>query len=205
MQCIENRPDSRYVMTRMGAGRPAPATTACRARFDSRFVFSWPQSQISVMGAEQAANTLVDVKVRQLAKQERALTQEQIDAIRELVLAEFKRKQSAYGSTSEICDDGSLDPVDTRTHWASRCRRASTRRSPRRATGCSGCRWAPTTRRARHACHTSPSGARSSSHHLDTGQWSMRAGPQPSASISKRRRPWMRYTPKSARSSVAMR
>src|SRR3546814_8458476 len=37
--------------------------------FDSRFLFAWPQSQISVMGAEQAANTLADVKVRQLAKQ----------------------------------------------------------------------------------------------------------------------------------------
>jgi 3-methylcrotonyl-CoA carboxylase beta subunit len=82
--------------------------------FDSRFLFSWPQSQISVMGAEQAANTLADVKIRQLAKKGGKLSPEQIAAIRDPVLGEFKRKQSAYWSTSEIWDDGILDPVDTR-------------------------------------------------------------------------------------------
>src|SRR3546814_1143575 len=82
--------------------------------FDSRFLFAWPQSQTSVMGAEQAANTLADVKVRQLAKQGKKLSQADIDAIRDPVLGEFKRKQSAYWSTSEIWDDGIIDPVDTR-------------------------------------------------------------------------------------------
>jgi 3-methylcrotonyl-CoA carboxylase beta subunit len=66
------------------------------------------------MGAEQAANTLADVKLRQLAKQGRELSDQQIAAIRDPVLAEIKRKQSAYWSTSEIWDDGILDPVDTR-------------------------------------------------------------------------------------------
>jgi 3-methylcrotonyl-CoA carboxylase beta subunit len=82
--------------------------------FDSRLLFSWPHSQISVMGAEQAANTLADVKIRQLARQGKELTNTEIAEIREPVLAEFKRKQSAYWATSEIWDDGILDPVDTR-------------------------------------------------------------------------------------------
>jgi 3-methylcrotonyl-CoA carboxylase beta subunit len=82
--------------------------------FDSRFLFSWPQSQISVMGAEQAANTLADVKIRQLAKQGLKLSAEDIEAIRAPVLGDFKRKQSARWSTSEIWDDGIIDPVDTR-------------------------------------------------------------------------------------------
>ncbi len=82
--------------------------------FDSRFVFTWPNHQISVMGAEQAANTLADVKIRQLQKQGKKLSDEDIAAIRDPVLGEFKRKQSAYWSTSEIWDDGILDPVDTR-------------------------------------------------------------------------------------------
>uniref|UniRef100_UPI002480B792 carboxyl transferase domain-containing protein n=2 Tax=Solimonas soli TaxID=413479 RepID=UPI002480B792 len=82
--------------------------------FDSRMLFSWPQSQTSVMGAEQAANTLADVKIRQLARQGQKLSQADIDAIRDPVLGEFKRKQSAYYTTSEIWDDGMLDPVDTR-------------------------------------------------------------------------------------------
>lgn len=82
--------------------------------FDSRFVFSWPQSQIAVMGAEQAANTLAEVKVRQLARQGGALDEAAIAAIREPVLEAYRRKQSAWWATSEIWDDGVLDPVDTR-------------------------------------------------------------------------------------------
>jgi 3-methylcrotonyl-CoA carboxylase beta subunit len=82
--------------------------------FDSRFLFSWPHSEIAVMGAEQAANTLADIKIRQLAKHGQNASIEQIESIREPVLAEFERKQSAYWSTSEIWDDGILDPVDTR-------------------------------------------------------------------------------------------
>ncbi len=82
--------------------------------FDSRFLFTWPQHEISVMGAEQAANTLAEVKVRQLQREGKELSKEDIEAIRQPVLAEFKRKSSAYWSTSEIWDDGILDPVDTR-------------------------------------------------------------------------------------------
>ncbi|AGH47876.1 3-methylcrotonoyl-CoA carboxylase subunit beta [Sphingomonas sp. MM-1] len=82
--------------------------------FDSRFLFSWPQGQTSVMGAEQAANVLTDIKLRQLARNGDTLTAEQIDAIRDPVIEGYKREQSAYYATSEIWDDGLLDPVDTR-------------------------------------------------------------------------------------------
>ncbi len=82
--------------------------------FDSRFLYTWPQHQISVMGAEQAANVLADVKIRQLAKQGKTLSAAEIAEIREPVLADFRRKSSASWSTSEIWDDGILDPVDTR-------------------------------------------------------------------------------------------
>src|SRR3546814_11175319 len=41
--------------------------------FDSRFLFSWPHAQVGVMGAEQAANVLTEVKMRQLAREERTL------------------------------------------------------------------------------------------------------------------------------------
>ncbi len=82
--------------------------------FDPRFLFMWPQSQISVMGAEQAANVLADIKIRQLSREGRELSAAEINAIREPILEEYKRQQSAYYSTSEMWDDGILDPVDTR-------------------------------------------------------------------------------------------
>jgi 3-methylcrotonyl-CoA carboxylase beta subunit len=82
--------------------------------FDPRFLFMWPQSQISVMGAEQAANVLADIKVRQLSREGRTLSVDEINAIREPILEEYRRQQSAYYSTSEMWDDGILDPTDTR-------------------------------------------------------------------------------------------
>jgi 3-methylcrotonyl-CoA carboxylase beta subunit len=86
----------------------------CGRAFDGRFLWMWPQSQIAVMGAEQAANTLADVKIRQLQRQGNELGAEQIAAIREPVLASFEAESDAYYSTSEMWDDGVLDPVDTR-------------------------------------------------------------------------------------------
>jgi 3-methylcrotonyl-CoA carboxylase beta subunit len=82
--------------------------------FDSRFLFSWPQSQTAVMGAEQAANVLTEVKARQLAREGRVADAREIAAIREPVLADYRRQSSAYYATSELWDDGLLDPVDTR-------------------------------------------------------------------------------------------
>jgi 3-methylcrotonyl-CoA carboxylase beta subunit len=82
--------------------------------FDPRFMFSWPQSQVSVMGAEQAAGVLTDVKLRQLARSGRQLSEQETAAIRDPVLEDYRRQSSAYYATSEIWDDGILDPVDTR-------------------------------------------------------------------------------------------
>ena len=82
--------------------------------FDPRYLFMWPQSQISVMGAEQAANVLVDIKLRQLARSGESLTDAEVAAIREPVLKDYQRQSSALFSTSRIWDDGVLDPVATR-------------------------------------------------------------------------------------------
>ena len=82
--------------------------------FDPRLLFMWPQSQISVMGAEQAANVLVDIKLRQLARAGETLTPQDIAAIREPLLQDYQDQSSAWFSTSRLWDDGVLDPVDTR-------------------------------------------------------------------------------------------
>ena len=82
--------------------------------FDSRLMFSWPNSQVGVMGAEQAANVLAEVKLRQLAREGLTLSDEAVAAIRDPVLAEYRRQCSAWHATSELWDDGVLDPTNTR-------------------------------------------------------------------------------------------
>ncbi|WP_445219943.1 acyl-CoA carboxylase subunit beta [Bradyrhizobium sp. Pa8] len=93
-----------------GAGTYAMAGRA----FDPRFMFSWPQSQISAMGAEQAAGVLTHVKARQLAREGGRLSDQELAAIREPILEQYRERSSAYYATSELWDDGILDPVDTR-------------------------------------------------------------------------------------------
>ena len=86
----------------------------CGRAYDGRFLWMWPQSQIAVMGAEQAANTLAEVKIRQLERHGHQLTEQEIAAIRDPVLTRFRAESDAYHSTSELWDDGILDPLDTR-------------------------------------------------------------------------------------------
>lgn len=86
----------------------------CGRAFDGRFLFSWPNHQIGVMGGEQAANTLADVKRAQLERQGKEVDDAVLQAVRDQTLEEYQAQISAYHSTSELWDDGILDPVDTR-------------------------------------------------------------------------------------------
>jgi len=93
-----------------GAGNYA----MCGRAFDARFLFAWPNSQISVMGGEQAAKTLTQIKLAALKRRGEEPAADEIQAIHESVAADYEFKSSAYYATSEVWDDGIIDPVDTR-------------------------------------------------------------------------------------------
>jgi acetyl-CoA carboxylase carboxyltransferase component len=86
----------------------------CGRAYRPRLLFMWPNSRISVMGGEQAAHTLVQVKQEQLAKQGKTLAKQEADAILTPVLQKYDYESSAYYSTARIWDDGILDPLETR-------------------------------------------------------------------------------------------
>jgi 3-methylcrotonyl-CoA carboxylase beta subunit len=86
----------------------------CGRAFDGRLLFTWPNHQIGVMGGEQAANTLVEVKLRQLERDGRAAEEGELQDIHRRTLEAYNEQISAYHSTSELWDDGILDPADTR-------------------------------------------------------------------------------------------
>ncbi len=81
--------------------------------FDSRFLFTWPNHQIGVMGGDQAANTLAEVKLNQM-KRAGAVDLSEVERVREETRLAYLEQLSAYYATSEIWDDGIIDPVDTR-------------------------------------------------------------------------------------------
>ena len=86
----------------------------CGRAFDARFLFSWPNHQIGVMGGEQAANTLVEVKINQMKRNGEPIDAATTQAVFEKTRAAYQEQLSAYYATSELWDDGIIDPVDTR-------------------------------------------------------------------------------------------
>ena len=86
----------------------------CGRAFDGRFLFAWPNHQIAVMGGEQAANTLVEVKLRQMERAGLSADVAVLARVRAETLQAYEEQISADYSTSELWDDGILDPTDTR-------------------------------------------------------------------------------------------
>ena len=86
----------------------------CGRAFDARLLFAWPNHEIGVMGGEQAANTLAEVKLRQLQRNGEVVDDAVIEAVRSKTLDAYMEQVTAYYSTSQLWDDGIIDPVDTR-------------------------------------------------------------------------------------------
>jgi acetyl-CoA carboxylase carboxyltransferase component len=93
-----------------GAGNYAMSGRA----YDPRLLFMWPNSKISVMGGEQAAQVLSTVKKDQLESSGKSITREEREQIEKPILEKYELEGSAYFSTSRLWDDGIIDPVDTR-------------------------------------------------------------------------------------------
>jgi acetyl-CoA carboxylase carboxyltransferase component len=86
----------------------------CGRAYDPRFLWSWPNARISVMGGEQAATVLATVKRDQLAREGKALSSEDEREIRAPILEKYEREGSPYYATARLWDDGILDPARTR-------------------------------------------------------------------------------------------
>ena len=82
----------------------------CGRAYSPRFLWMWPNSRISVMGGEQAANVLLAVKDGLSVDESRAYKTE--------ILERYEREGNAYTSTSNLWDDGILDPAETRAALA---------------------------------------------------------------------------------------
>jgi 3-methylcrotonyl-CoA carboxylase beta subunit/propionyl-CoA carboxylase len=93
-----------------GAGNYA----MCGRAYEPRLLWMWPNAQISVMGAAQAASVLTTVKRDQLARDDKTLSDEDERAIRQPILDQYEHEASPYYSTARLWDDGILDPAKTR-------------------------------------------------------------------------------------------
>ncbi len=87
----------------------------CGRAYQPRFLFMWPGSRISVMGGEQAASVLAQVKSAQLEAAGKSLSADEERAIKQPVLEKYETEGSPYYSTARLWDDGVIDPAETRT------------------------------------------------------------------------------------------
>jgi 3-methylcrotonyl-CoA carboxylase beta subunit len=87
----------------------------CGRAYQPRFLFMWPNSRISVMGGEQAASVLAQVKQSQLEAAGKTMTADEVRAFKQPILDTYEREGSPYYSTARLWDDGVIDPAETRT------------------------------------------------------------------------------------------
>ncbi len=86
----------------------------CGRAYDPRFLWAWPNARISVMGGEQAASVLATVRRDAMEARGESWSDEEEQAFREPILAQYEEQGSAYYSTARLWDDGLIDPLDTR-------------------------------------------------------------------------------------------
>ena len=92
-----------------GAGNYGMAGRA----YQPRFLWSWPNSRISVMGGQQAARVLSTVREASLPGGAWGSEAER-DAFEAPILETYEREGSPYFATARLWDDGVIDPLDTR-------------------------------------------------------------------------------------------
>ena len=74
----------------------------------------WPNARISVMGGSQAANVLSTVQRDNIEARGGTWSEEEEAAFQQPILDKYEYESSAYYSTSNLWDDGIIDPADTR-------------------------------------------------------------------------------------------
>jgi 3-methylcrotonyl-CoA carboxylase beta subunit len=93
-----------------GAGNYGMAGRA----FGPRFLFSWPNSRISVMGGEQAASVLATIKREGLEADGKSWSVAEEEAFKDPIRTRYEAEGNPYHATARLWDDGIIDPVQTR-------------------------------------------------------------------------------------------
>ncbi len=86
----------------------------CGRAYSPRFLWTWPNSRISVMGGEQAANVLATVRRDAIEGKGGKWSAEEEAAFKAPIRAQYEEQGNPYYATARLWDDGIIDPADTR-------------------------------------------------------------------------------------------
>jgi len=93
-----------------GAGNYA----MCGRAYSPRFLFSWPNARISVMGGEQASSVLATVRRDRIEADGGSWSSEDEEAFKAPIRDQYDREGSPYFATARLWDDGIITPVESR-------------------------------------------------------------------------------------------
>ncbi len=86
----------------------------CGRAYDPTMMWMWPNARISVMGGEQAAGVLTQVKGEVLQRSGNSWNDEEQQAFKQSIVELYNRQGHPYYASARLWDDGILDPKDTR-------------------------------------------------------------------------------------------
>jgi len=86
----------------------------CGRGFGPRFLWSWPNARISIMGGEQAAGVLATVRKEAVERAGGTFTDEEERAIKQPIVEQFDRQSHCLYASARLWDDGVVDPRKTR-------------------------------------------------------------------------------------------
>lgn len=86
----------------------------CGRAYDPRFLFMWPNARISVMGGEQAAGVLAQVKRDQKDRAGESWSEEEKANFKQPIVDTYESQGHPYYASARLWDDGVIDPADTR-------------------------------------------------------------------------------------------
>ncbi|MDO8805838.1 MAG: carboxyl transferase domain-containing protein [Elusimicrobiota bacterium] len=98
----------------IGSSHGAGNYAMCGRAYGARFLFTWPNSRVSVMGAAQAAGVMVTIKRAKLEQEGKSLSAQEADAIKKPILEQYERESHPYYGTGKLWDDGIIEPALTR-------------------------------------------------------------------------------------------
>ena len=93
-----------------GAGHYA----MCGKAYDPRFIFAWPTARYAVMGGESAAGTLVEIKIKQMERSGKKLTEKEKKELFESTRATYEKQSDARYAAARLWVDAIIDPAETR-------------------------------------------------------------------------------------------
>ena len=86
----------------------------CGRAFSPRMLWTWPNARISVMGGEQAASVLSQVKRDKLGEKNTNWSAEDEESFKKEIREQYENQGHPYYATGRLWDDGILDPLETR-------------------------------------------------------------------------------------------